>query len=99
MSQYVRNCLFILLPLALLLCFGCASPPPPGDVVDDLGRTINITQIPQRIVSLAPSNTEILFALGLGDRIVGVTRYCNYPEGAKEKEIIGGFASYAWSRS
>ena len=48
-------------------------------------------KIPQRIVSLAPSNTEILFALGLGDKVVGVTSYCNYPEEAKEKEIIDGF--------
>ena len=44
--------------------------------------------VPQRIVSLAPSNTEILFALGLGDKVVGVTSYCDYPEKAKEKEIM-----------
>ncbi len=50
-----------------------------------------MAKIPQRIVSLAPSNTEILFDLGLGAKVVGVTRYCNYPEGAKEKEIVDGF--------
>ncbi|MBI2849621.1 MAG: cobalamin-binding protein [Chloroflexi bacterium] len=50
-------------------------------------------KVPQRIVSLAPSNTEILFALGLGDKVVGVTSYCNYPEEAKKREIIGGFAN------
>ena len=50
-------------------------------------------RIPQRIVSLAPSNTEILFALGLGDKVVGVTRYCDYPEETKEKETVGGFAN------
>lgn len=93
MSQNVRNCLLILLPLALFLSSSCASPSPPGNVVDGLGRTVNIEQIPQRIISLAPSNTEILFALGLGDRVVGVTEYCNYPEEAKAKPKVGGFST------
>lgn len=48
---------------------------------------------PQRIVSLAPSTTEILFALGLGDRIVGVTTFCDYPEEAKTKTKIGGMSN------
>jgi ABC-type Fe3+-hydroxamate transport system, periplasmic component len=47
----------------------------------------------ERIVSLAPSNTEILFALGLGEKVVGVTDYCNYPEEAKKKEKIGGYST------
>jgi len=46
---------------------------------------------PQRIVSLAPSITEILFALGLGDRVVGVTRYCRYPAEAIDKPRVGGY--------
>ena len=45
----------------------------------------------QRIVSLAPNLTEILFELGLGDQIVGVTNYCTYPPEALEKEKVGGF--------
>jgi len=45
----------------------------------------------QRIISLAPSTTEILFALGLGDRIVGVTCYCDYPPAAQKIEKIGGY--------
>lgn len=48
---------------------------------------------PKRIVSLAPSMTEILFALGLGDHIVGVTSYCDYPEAAKTKTKIGGMSN------
>jgi iron complex transport system substrate-binding protein len=48
---------------------------------------------PRRIVSLAPSTTEILFALGLGDRIVGVTSFCDYPEEAKSKPKIGGMSN------
>ena len=47
----------------------------------------------QRIVSLAPSNTEILFAIGLSDRIVGVTEFCNYPIEASQKEKVGGFST------
>src|SRR5437867_8908882 len=46
-----------------------------------------------RIVSAAPSITEILFALGAGDQIVGDTTYCNYPEAAKAKAKIGGFTT------
>ena len=45
----------------------------------------------QRIISLAPSITETLFALGLGDAVVGVTRYCDYPKEAKEKQDVGGY--------
>ena len=48
---------------------------------------------PMRIVSLAPSTTEILFALGLGDRVVGVTTFCDYPEEAKKKPKIGGMSN------
>src|SRR3989449_8416116 len=46
-----------------------------------------------RIVSTAPSVTEILFALGAGDQVVGDTTYCNYPEAAKSKTKIGGFTT------
>lgn len=45
---------------------------------------------PNRIISLAPNLTEILFAMGLGDRIVGVTNFCDYPDDAKKKPKIGG---------
>ena len=56
---------------------------------DEIGRTIKIKPQPQRIVSLAPSVTEILFALGLGDRVVGVTSFCDYPPEAAQKERVG----------
>lgn len=46
---------------------------------------------PERVISLAPATTEILFALGLGSKLVGVTRYCDYPEPAKAIRRIGGF--------
>jgi len=48
-------------------------------LVDDRGYVLNLTSYPNRVVSLSPSNTEILFAVGAGDKVVGVTDYCNYP--------------------
>ena len=48
---------------------------------------------PQRIVSTAPSITELLYALGLGDRVVGVTRFCRYPPEAQLKPKIGDYTS------
>lgn len=59
---------------------------------DDLGRQVRLFKAPQRIISLAPGITEILFALGLSDRIVGVTEYCNYPAEALEKPKAGSFS-------
>lgn len=57
---------------------------------DDLGFPYDATVPPQRIISLAPNITEILFALDLGEKVVGVTRYCDFPEAATNKEKIGG---------
>lgn len=65
----------------------------PLKIKDDAGREIEIPSEPERIVSLAPSNTEILFALGLEEKVVGVTTYCDYPEEVKKKEKIGDFAN------
>ena len=65
----------------------------PLTVIDDLDRTVVIEKLPQRIVSLAPSNTEIVFALGLEDRLVGVSDYCDYPEAAKAKPRVAGYSS------
>lgn len=59
-------------------------------IKDDLGSSFRLSSPPQRIISLAPNITEILFALGLEEKIVGVTRYCDYPAGAFKKEKIGG---------
>ena len=48
---------------------------------------------PVRIISLSPATTEILFALGAGDRIIGVTSFCDHPEEAKKKQKIGGMSN------
>lgn len=65
----------------------------PGVFTDDLGREVTLEEAPSRIVSVSPACTEILFALGLGDKVVGVTEYCDYPEEALEKEKIGTFTT------
>jgi iron complex transport system substrate-binding protein len=93
MSKHIRNRLYITMTLLVLMLLSCIPQSPPGNIVDGLGRKIMINAVPQRIVSLAPSNTEILFALGLGDKIVGDTEYCNYPEAAKTKPKVGGFST------
>jgi iron complex transport system substrate-binding protein len=62
-------------------------------VTDQMGTVVTIASPPQRIISLSPSNTEILFALGLGNRVVGVTEYCNYPPEAMEKPKVGGYST------
>jgi iron complex transport system substrate-binding protein len=48
---------------------------------------------PQRIISLSPATTEVLFALGMGDRIVGVTSFCDHPPEAKKKARVGGMSN------
>jgi len=92
----------IALTIIVLGLTACASPPTAAPttapavfitVTDDAGRQVTLKGLPTRIVSLAPSNTEVLYALGLGDRVVGVTEYCDYPPEAKQKPKIGGFAN------
>lgn len=58
---------------------------------DQIGNTITLEAVPQRIISLVPSQTELLFDLGLEDRIVGITKFCVHPYHLKStKKIIGG---------
>lgn len=83
----------------LLTLSGCQTPTQQqtqGDtypmlLTDSFGREVTIPKQPERIVSLAPSSTEILFALGLGDKVIGVTDVCDYPEEALAIEKMGGF--------
>ena len=68
-------------------------------VIDDEGYTTNLTSVPQRIISLAPSNTQILFAVGVGNKVVGVTDYDHYPYNftawiaAGNMTSVGGFST------
>lgn len=82
------NPIFIALLITLL-----ATPALDGqtrEFQDDLGHRLHLASCPRRIISLAPNLTEILFAFGLNQEIVGVTRYCDYPEEARNKETVGG---------
>ncbi|MFD2035224.1 ABC transporter substrate-binding protein [Belliella marina] len=66
---------------------------------DQLNRKIYIPEKPQRIISLVPSQTELLVDLGLGEKIVGVTKFCVHPEGfKKKKQIIGGTKNFHFDK-
>ena len=67
-----------------------APPETTHEVVDEFGRTVRIPLVPARIVSLAPSLTETLYALGVQDRLVGDTDFCDYPAEAQKKTKVGG---------
>lgn len=83
---------------AVLLLFlsiaGCSRPAPTGGVaVDDTGVPLRLAHAPKRIVSLAPNVTELLFLLGAGPQIVGVTGFCNHPSEARRKPRVGGMVN------
>jgi iron complex transport system substrate-binding protein len=87
---------FLLLLVAIFLSTACKTENPQvptevkmRDIADDLGRKIKIPEKVERVVSLAPNLTENIFAVGAGDRLVGVTIYCNYPEDAKKISKVG----------
>jgi len=61
-------------------------------VIDDYGRTVKISGVPQRIVSVAPTPTEILFAVGAGQQVVGVDNYSDYPAAAAALPKVGSFS-------
>ncbi len=65
----------------------------PRAFIDDLGREVVLESVPESIVSVSPATTETLFALGLGEKVAGVTEYCDYPEEALSKPKIGTFTT------
>jgi iron complex transport system substrate-binding protein len=73
----------------LVALVGLAVPMPAAPVRDMTGREVEVSRAATRVVSLAPSLTEILFALGAGDLLVGVTDFCDYPPQASQKPKVG----------
>jgi len=97
-NRYLKVCLPFLLSLAIFLSPACSqkteTPTTAAiEFTDQLGRTVRLDTVPQRIISIAPANTEILYALGIENRIVAVTDYCNYPPEVKDKPSVGGFST------
>jgi cobalamin transport system substrate-binding protein len=99
-ARAVRSALVALLALAAL--FGLAGPAATGaapahaapfTLVDQTGRTLALAEAPRRIVSLVPSVSETLFALGAEDRLVGVTDFCDFPPAARAKPRVGGMVA------
>ena len=61
----------------------------PLEVTDDLGRTVRLERQPRHFISLAPSITEMLFAMGMGDHLMAVTQWCDYPDEARALRDAG----------
>jgi len=85
--------LFSLILVGAIASIHYQAAPRGFTVTDDFGRNVTLKGVPARIISLSPSNTEILFAIGAGDRVVGVTEYCNYPPAAKTRPRVGGVST------
>ncbi len=86
---------YLILPLLMIPppVTGGTLPDMQISVRDDLNRTVGLREPARRIVSLAPSVTESLFAIGAGEQIVGVTLYCDFPEKARGIPRVGGMVN------
>ncbi len=95
----MKKSLIIILIVVILLFTACQKQEEvlennndKGIVITDMeGKTVELERLPERIVSLSPSNTEIVFALGAGSRLVGITSFCDYPDETSDIEKIGDF--------
>lgn len=93
-----KRILVLALVVVVILATGCGPKKQAvggsfAALTDQTGRKVLIEKIPDRIISLSPSSTEMAFSIGLDKEIVGVTDYCDYPKEALAKQKIGGFAN------
>jgi len=106
MGLKTRLTTFLVVSALLTVLLGACMPAPqqqqpvaqnevtfPFDVTDQMGRQVRIERTPARIISLSPGNTEIIYALGLENKLVVITEFCDYPEAAKDKPKVGGFST------
>jgi iron complex transport system substrate-binding protein len=91
MAMRVRACLVLTLALPFFLATASAADDTRIEVVDDAGSLVKLATPAQRIVSLAPSLTELVFAAGAGDALVGVVEYSDFPVDALDVPLIGRF--------
>ncbi len=107
-NALIRSSVLVLAAALLTAMVGCGQPSKqiekpipinikaqngfPVTLQDSRGKTVTIKSEPKRIVSLAPSNTELLYALGIGDRVAADTTACDFPEEAKSKPHVSGAA-------
>jgi len=87
-----------LFSLFLLSLFSTLLPAATISLTDDGGRLVELPAPAKRIVSLAPHITEVLFAAGAGDRIVGTTSYSDFPEAAKDIPLVGSYNQVNFER-
>lgn len=80
-----------ILAITIAMMLGLVNAADCKTFTDALGREIPVPAPPKRLIALAPNLTEILYALGLGDRVVGVTNHCNYPPEASLKPKVGSY--------
>lgn len=98
MKTCLKNRIALTIMILLIMAWGAQLAPARADsefplrITDQFGREIRLSKEPLRIVSGSPANTEILYALGLGERVVGVTSFCDYPPEALQVEKIGDLA-------
>ena len=85
--------IFIVALVILGLSLSAESHIAAKNITDQLGRTVSLPDDPQRVVSLAPSITEIIFALGQQDRLKGVTIYSDFPEDAAKLPRVGSYVN------
>lgn len=98
----------LLLACAVVVADACSKPTPQPasettsgsrNVVDEAGRRVTIPVKIDRIISLAPNLTEIVYAIGAGNRLVGNTQYCDYPAEAKTSQRLATRCTRAWNAS
>ncbi|WP_035293890.1 ABC transporter substrate-binding protein [Clostridium sp. KNHs214] len=99
-KKFIVSCLFLTMLFSLSACSNKNANSSkakndtkisyPLNIKDSYNREVTIEKEPEKIVSLAPNITETIFALGKGDKLVGKTDYCDYPEASKKIQSVGG---------